>query len=536
MYIGSLYFVTKTLARKDGMRSGYGWLLVFVLVVRCFAATPQAPQPVNGLRMVYSTGNRPGSVIDLVVTNITARGAVVTWTTPFSPLGFATNEVRISTEPFSAETWDRAIPISGISRPVSGMKQELVLMLEPNMTYFISMRFVDTAHRPGQSTAVVSFKTPAEGALYDPERLWVTQFSFPSSILTTTNVPVMITVDSDISVVEYALSESLSAPPANSTLWSRSLPTNYVFSSTGRKLLVLYMKDAAGNVSSSYTIGCTIDPTPPLPPSSIGITRLRNGAFHLEWDYMPDDNGNTIVRYIVNRNGEDLPWIVTALGFDDNPREPDTYYEYTVRSVDALGRESFPTDPVTGYIPGPDTVAPTIPNLIVPSIVSSNTIPIRRCGGWDNVRVTGYLVKETPEKPLPTDGRWVVSCDFYRVTMGGEKTLYFFAKDAAGNVSAPVSAKVVVDLELPTPPSNVIAVWVAGSTNNAARILWETSRDNVGILFYEVFQGSTNTWCSFEKGITTIRAGLTLETHTFYVRAVDVAGNRSAFASPALLR
>ena len=64
-----------------------------------------------------------------------------------------------------------------------------------------------------------------------------------------------------------------------------------------------------------------------------------------------------------------------------------------------------------------------------------------------NVEVTGYLVSESSAAPLAGDGGWSATApSSYSFASEGSKTLYAWAKDAAGNVSASRSAAVTVTL------------------------------------------------------------------------------------------
>lgn len=85
----------------------------------------------------------------------------------------------------------------------------------------------------------------------------------------------------------------------------------------------------------------------------------------------------------------------------------------------------------------PDQVAPVVEGLIIPSLYRSLTIPVT-VYATDNVNVAGYCLTETSD---PASCTWTESAPAsYTFTAGGSHTLYAFAKDAAGNVSAPRSA------------------------------------------------------------------------------------------------
>jgi hypothetical protein len=107
-----------------------------------------------------------------------------------------------------------------------------------------------------------------------------------------------------------------------------------------------------------------------------------------------------------------------------------------------------------------DTILPTVTAFSVPSTASSLTVPITSFTATDNVGVTGYLVNESATKPSATAGGWsAIAQTSYTFSTAGSKTLYAWAKDAAGNVSAGRSASVTVT-SLSTVPEP--AGWYAG--------------------------------------------------------------------------
>ena len=78
---------------------------------------------------------------------------------------------------------------------------------------------------------------------------------------------------------------------------------------------------------------------------------------------------------------------------------------------------------------------------------SSLTVPISTFTATDNVAVTGYLVTETSTKPTAGAVGWsVVQPTIYTFASAGSKTLYGWARDAAGNVSNSRSATVTITL------------------------------------------------------------------------------------------
>jgi hypothetical protein len=84
-----------------------------------------------------------------------------------------------------------------------------------------------------------------------------------------------------------------------------------------------------------------------------------------------------------------------------------------------------------------DITAPTVTAFTVPSKSSSLTIPITTFTATDDVAVTGYMITTSSTAPLAGDAGWSASAPAsYHVASNGNYTLYPWAKDASGNVSA----------------------------------------------------------------------------------------------------
>jgi hypothetical protein len=107
-----------------------------------------------------------------------------------------------------------------------------------------------------------------------------------------------------------------------------------------------------------------------------------------------------------------------------------------------------------------DTIVPTVTVFSVPSTASSLTVSITSITATDNVGVTGYLVNESPTKPSASAAGWSATVPAsYTFTSAGAKTLYAWAKDAAGNVSASRSATVTITVSAPSGGSHPSQVW-----------------------------------------------------------------------------
>ena len=106
-----------------------------------------------------------------------------------------------------------------------------------------------------------------------------------------------------------------------------------------------------------------------------------------------------------------------------------------------------------------DTTAPTITEFGIPASSSSLTVSITTFTANDDVGVTGYLVTESSTKPSASAGGWSATPPpGYTCSATGAKTLYAWAKDAAGNVSPGVSATTTVSASSTAGPD--MTVWV----------------------------------------------------------------------------
>ena len=109
---------------------------------------------------------------------------------------------------------------------------------------------------------------------------------------------------------------------------------------------------------------------------------------------------------------------------------------------------------------GPDTTPPTVTAFTIPDAATALTVPISSFTATDDVAVTGYIITESAITPSATAGVWSAPAPTsYTFTAAGSHTLYAWAKDAAGNVSASRSASVVVTVQTAGPEP---AGWYAG--------------------------------------------------------------------------
>jgi hypothetical protein len=144
-----------------------------------------------------------------------------------------------------------------------------------------------------------------------------------------------------------------------------------------------------------------------------------------------------------------------------------------------------------------DAAAPIVTTFTTPSTSSSLNVPITAFVASDNVGVNGYLANESSVKPSATAGGWTSTAPTTH-TFGstGTKTLYGWAKDAVGNVSAYKSAVVTIDT---APPTGGL-IWadqaVAVSASNYSAITYGVAVDTGGnAITVGSFRGSMDFGC-----------------------------------------
>ncbi len=116
-----------------------------------------------------------------------------------------------------------------------------------------------------------------------------------------------------------------------------------------------------------------------------------------------------------------------------------------------------------------DITKPAVDSFTITSPVSALTVPVTSFTANDlgGSNVTGYLITTTATAPLVTAAGWRATAPIsYSVTSAGTKTLYGWARDGAGNVSAAIAPQtVVVDLAKP-----VVTIFTLASPLNSTTL------------------------------------------------------------------
>ena len=102
---------------------------------------------------------------------------------------------------------------------------------------------------------------------------------------------------------------------------------------------------------------------------------------------------------------------------------------------------------VATFRPAIDTVAPVITSFSIPTPSTTAMVSGITITTTDTFGVTGYLLSESSTPPAATDPSWTAAVPAaYTFKTWGNHTLYAYAKDAAGNISAAVAKLVYIGI------------------------------------------------------------------------------------------
>jgi fibronectin type 3 domain-containing protein len=281
--------------------------------------------------------------------------------------------------------------------------------------------------------------------------------------------------------------------------------------------------DAAGNPSgfsdaASVTVADTNKPTA---PTNLDATANGPTQVNLAWDESTDDVA--IASYWVYRDGNHVDTVNSGTSYSDVVL-PGTY-TYEVRAVDTADNLSDPSNADTVTVTPPDLEAPTAPQNLTADAVGGGQADLAWDASSDNVAVTGYRIYRNDQAVATIDP----ATSYSDTVPPGDYTYVVRALDAADHESAPSnSADVTVpDIEDPTAPQNLAATVVSPSRIDLA---WEASADNVAVTSYEIYRDDV-LLTTIDPATAYSDSVIAPATHKYEVRALDAAGNVSAFSN-----
>jgi uncharacterized protein YjiK len=419
---------------------------------------------------------------------------------------------------------------SGLARGPSGLDPQ-------EFSIYISDRGVDNGEDPNENDGKIYEMTlPPSGPDEIPPT--VTAFDLPAAAASLT-VPILtFTATDNIEVTGYLATETSTEPASVDPTWSASPPIEHTFAAEGNQVLYGWAKDEAGNVSAalSDTVVITLaDTTPPV------VT-----GFDLPDSY--DSLTVPILVFTATDNTEVTGYLATETAGTPAADSPAWSAEAPIAHAfaaegshtlygwakDAAGNVSAAlSDSVT--ITLADTTVPVVSAFDLPTTSSSLTVPILTFTATDDTGVTGYLATESATTPSAGAPGWTAAAPtWYTFASEGTKTLYGWARDAAGNVSASLSDTVVITLPDTVPPVVTDFDLPATSSSLTVPILTFTAMDDTGVTGYLATEGATVPAAGAPGWTAAAPTSHTFDsegTKTLYGWAKDAAGNVSSALS-----
>ncbi|HYS07138.1 MAG TPA: LamG-like jellyroll fold domain-containing protein [Myxococcales bacterium] len=208
----------------------------------------------------------------------------------------------------------------------------------------------------------------------------------------------------------------------------------------GTKIVYAQFKDAAGNWSGSFTDTIVLDTTAPL-ISAVSVSNVTISAVNISWT--TDEPATSRVEYgTSNLYGNLTPIassLVTAHTVTVGGLQPQTTYNFRVRSRDAAGNERLGSNGTFTTASLVDTTPPSVPTGVATRALSSSQIAVTWAASTDNLAVAGYRVFRDGVQIATAPG---TSWSDAGLAVATSYTYAVAAFDPAGNVSAQSAAAI----------------------------------------------------------------------------------------------
>ena len=278
----------------------------------------------------------------------------------------------------------------------------------------------------------------------DNEKPVINSFVLPAFSSSLTVSGISLTASDNTGVTGYLLTESATQPTVNDAGWSSSLPTSYTFVSEGSKILYAWAKDVVGYISMPATASIVLDINQPIisaftiPTTSVSST-VPITSFTVSdnigvSDYCLTEVNSTVGCFWTSNK----PISYTFTGLTQGTPVVKTLYAWAkdVSSNISAGVSATVT------ITLPDTIIPAVTSFTLPLNSFSLIVPIGAFTATDNVGIAGYCLTEVNAS---SGCNWLASAPTsYTFATAGNKTLYAWAKDSAGNVASSLTASVQI--------------------------------------------------------------------------------------------
>ncbi|MBQ4900933.1 fibronectin type III domain-containing protein [Paenibacillus sp. Marseille-P2973] len=289
--------------------------------------------------------------------------------------------------------------------------------------------------------------------------------------------------------------------------------------------------DLSGNISepsNSVIVQTSQDIEPPSIPAKLTKSSSTLDTVTLKWEASKDNVG--VTEYEVFKDGEQIA-VTTQLTATMNGLSAGGTYIFTVRAKDAAGNVSEFSTPLAVTLSS-DNTAPTTPTNLAGSSITVTGARLSWTKSTDTIGIIGYDIYQISD----SGSEIIASSTTNSYTLNSLKpnttySFYVTARDNAGNQSEGsnvVKLTTKVDTTKPSTPTNLILV---GTTNSSVTLKWNESTDNVGVVAYDIYEGT-----NLAASVTMPSGGainlLPNTPYRFTIVARDEAGNKSSASMP----
>ncbi len=293
-------------------------------------------------------------------------------------------------------------------------------------------------------------------------------------------------------------------------------PVNFALTNTPLQLSINDVSANEGNSgTTTFTFTVSLSAAAPAGGVSFDIATANGTATVANSDYA----GLSTTAASIAAGNSSTTFNVTVNGDLFNEGDEIFYVNLTnVTNASVLDGQGLGT--IVNDDTSPD---PFVTGFTATSPSNNLSIPITVFTAFDDVAVTGYMITESTSAPNSGDTGWTGTAPTtYSVSVDGSYTLYPWAKDADGHVSALYGSPVTVVVDTTAPETGLSGGPTDPMDNsNVTFTLFGYDDPGSGIASFEcVLDGVVFSACTSPVNYT----GLAEGSHTFQVQAIDNAG------------
>jgi large repetitive protein len=283
--------------------------------------------------------------------------------------------------------------------------------------------------------------------------------------------------------------------------------------------------DPSGNRGPSSSVGFTTGNDIPTAPGTPAFSSVTATSATATWTAATAGDGIATYQYSLN-GGSTWTSVGTALSVNLSGLTTNTLYTVSVRAQDDSGNYG---PAASASFTTVDNIPPSAPGTPSFSAVTTTTATAAWTAATDSVGISSYQYSINGGSSWTSAGA-ALSVNLSGLTTFTTYTLYVRAIDNVGNVGPASSASFTTVDNIPPSAPGTPTFSAIGATSATAT--WAAATDADGVTGYQYTINGGTTWVSVGNVLSVNLTGLTPVTaYTFYVRAIDTAGNIGPNAS-----